>query len=114
LSLLNDVLFSIVSAKASSVYEAAVTEALARLTVTIRNHNANELWVVSSALEPAGSLARGALEACLGEGFFAAVVPPVFDCMRVVEDRDVSRVRICSYPPVLNFLIQGSRSASYY
>ena len=105
MSLLNDVLLSIVGAKAPGVYEAAVKVALPRLTASIGNYNANESWVASSALELAGSLARGAPETGLGEGFFAAIAPPVFDCMRVAEDRDVLQVRICSYSPLLNYLM---------
>ena len=36
----------------------------------------------------------GAPEAGLGEGFFAAIVPCVFDCLKVVEDWDVLQVRV--------------------
>jgi hypothetical protein len=96
LSLLNDILLSVVDAKASGVYEAAVKEALPRLTTSIGNYNASESWVASSALELIGSLARGAPETGLGEGFFAATAPTVFVCMRVAEDRDVLQVGSCS------------------
>ncbi|KAH9958982.1 ARM repeat-containing protein [Russula dissimulans] len=89
LSLLNDVLLAIVSSKAPGVYEAAVKQALPSLTAAIGSSNANECWVASSALELASSLARGAPETGLGEGFFAAIAPTLFDCLRVAEDRDV-------------------------
>jgi importin-9 len=89
LSILNDVLFSIVSAKASGVYEAAVKEALSKLMASIGSYNANKSWVASSPLELAGSLGRGAPETGLGEGFFAAIAPSIFDCIRVAEDRDI-------------------------
>ena len=39
----------------------------------------------------------GAPDAGLGEGFFAAIVPCVFDCLKVVEDWDVLQVR--ALPP---------------
>ena len=99
LSLLNDILLSTASSKTPGVYEATVKEALPRLTASIGNYNANESWVASSALELAGSLTRGAPETGLGEGFFAAIAPPVFDCMRVAEDRDVLQVRVCPTHP---------------
>jgi hypothetical protein len=56
-----------------------VKKALARFT-----RQSEIMRVSSSALELAGSLARGAPEVGLGKGFFATVAPPVFDCMRVV------------------------------
>jgi hypothetical protein len=93
-SLLNDVILSVASSNVSGVYEATVKEALPRLTAAIGSYNANESWVASSALELIGSLARGAPEAGLGEGFFAAIASTVFECMRVAEDRDVLQVRI--------------------
>lgn len=96
LSLLNDVLESIVSSEASGVYEATVKQTLPRLTASIANSNPNESWVASSALELIGSLARAAPETGLGEGFFAAIAPTLFDCLRVAEDRDVLQVRILS------------------
>ncbi|KAI0281277.1 ARM repeat-containing protein [Russula aff. rugulosa BPL654] len=89
MSLLNDILLSIASSKTSGVYEATVKQALPRLTASIGNYNANESWAASSALELTGSLTRAAPETGLGEGFFAAVAPTVFDCLRVAEDRDV-------------------------
>ena len=46
-------------------------------------------------LELIGSITLGAPEAGLGEGFFAAIVPCVFDCLKVVEDWDVLQVRAC-------------------
>jgi|SRR6266436_1322390 len=94
LSLLNDILLSIASSKTPGVYEATVKQALPRLTTSIGNYNANESWAASSALELTGSLARGAPETGLGEGFFAAVAPTVFECLRVAEDRDVLQVPI--------------------
>jgi hypothetical protein len=94
LSLLNDIVLSIVSSKSSGVYEATVKQALPRLTASIGNYNANESWAASSALELLGSLARGAPEEGLGEGFFAAVAPTIFECLGVAEDRDVLQVLI--------------------
>jgi importin-9 len=94
MSLLNDILLSIASSETPGVYEATVKQALPRLTTSIGNYNANESWAASSALELTGSLARGAPESGLGEGFFAAVAPSVFDCLRVAEDRDVLQVPI--------------------
>ncbi|KAF8262244.1 armadillo-type protein [Lactarius quietus] len=89
LSILNDVLISIASAKVPGVYETTVKQALPRLTAAIGTANADEWWVASSALELLGSIARGAPEAGLGEGFFAAIAPCVFDCLQIAEDRDV-------------------------
>ncbi|KAH8992921.1 ARM repeat-containing protein, partial [Lactarius akahatsu] len=89
LSILNDVFNSIASAKVPGVYETAVKQALPRLTASIGAANADESWVASSALDLIGSIARGAPETGLGEGFFAAIAPYVFDCLRVAEDRDV-------------------------
>ena len=101
LSILNDVLHFIASAKVPGVYETAVKQALPRLTASIGTANANESWVASSALELIGSVARGAPETGLGEGFFAAIAPCVFDCLRIAEDRDVLQVRVAfSVPPI--------------
>jgi hypothetical protein len=94
LSLLNDILLSTASSKTPGVYEATVKQALPRLTASIGNYNANESWAASSALELTGSLARAAPETGLGEGFFAAVAPTVFECLGVAEDRDVLQVFI--------------------
>ena len=94
LSLLNDILLSIASSMTPGVYEATVKQALPRLTASIGSYNANESWAASSALELTGSLVRGAPETGLGEGFFAAVAPTVFECLRVAEDRDVLQVPI--------------------
>jgi hypothetical protein len=93
LSILNDVLLSIASAKVPGVYETAVKQALPRLTASIGAANESEWWVASSALELLGSIARGAPEAGLGDGFFGAIAPCVFDCLKVAEDRDVLQVR---------------------
>lgn len=108
MSLLNDILLSIVGAKASGVYEAAVKEALPRLTASIGNYNTNESWVASSALELIGSLARGAPETGLGEGFFTVIAPTVFVCMRVAEDRDVLQVGSCSNLPIPRCLTRAA------
>ena len=105
LSLLNDILLSIASSKAPGVYEAAVKEALPRLTTAIGNYNANESWAASSALDLVGSLARGAPESGLGEGFFAAIAPTIFECLGVAEDRDVLQVHI-------SFLLASLESAN--
>jgi hypothetical protein len=99
LSILNDVLHSIASAKVPGVYETIVKQALPRLTASIGNANPNESWVASSALELLGSVTRGAPEAGLGEGFFAAIAPCVFDCLKVAEDRDVLQVRARTFFP---------------
>jgi importin-9 len=97
LSILSDVLYAIVSAKATGVYEAAVKYALPRLTASIGHANADETWVPSSALELIGTVVRGAPETGLGEGFFSAIAPSVFDCLKVAEDRDILQVRISTY-----------------
>ncbi|KAH9973321.1 ARM repeat-containing protein [Lactifluus volemus] len=89
LSILNDILYAIVTAKAPTIYETTVKYVLPRLIASIDNTNVNETWVPSSALELIGTLARGAPEAGLGEGFFAAIAPSVFNCLKVAEDRDV-------------------------
>jgi len=93
LSILNDVLHAIANAKGPGVYETAVKQSLPRLTASIGDASADESWVASSALELLGSLARGAPETGLGDGFFAAIAPSVFDCLKVAEDRDVLQVR---------------------
>jgi importin-9 len=94
LSLLNDILLSIASSKTLGVYKATVKQALPRPTASIRNYNANQSWAVLSALELTGSLVRGAPETGLGEGFFAAIAPMVFKCLRVAKDRNVLQVPI--------------------
>ena len=94
LSILNDVLHSIASAKVPGVYEITVKQTLPRLTASIGAAHADESWVASSALELITSVARGAPEAGLGEGFFAAIAPCVFDCLQLAEDRDVLQVRV--------------------
>ena len=103
LSLLNDILLSIASSKTPGVYEATVKQALPRLTAAIGSYNANESWAASSALELTGSLARGASETGLGEGFFAAIAPTVFECLRVAEDRDV--LQVPHFPPTHQSLV---------
>lgn len=89
LSILNDVLSSIASAKVPGVYETAVKQALPRLTASIGTASVDESWVASSALELISSVAGGAPETGLGEGFFAAIAPCVFECLKIAEDRDV-------------------------
>jgi importin-9 len=85
-----------------------VKEALPRLTASMGTYNTNESWVASSALELIGSLARGAPETGLGEGFFAAIAPAVFVCMRVAEDRDVLQVGSCSNSPIPRCLTRAA------
>ena len=113
LSVLSDVLYAIVTAKAPAVYETTVKYALPRLTASIANANADEPWVPSSALELIGTIGRGSPETGLGEGFFAAIAPSVFGCLKVAEDRDVLQVRILMYTFIRSRITSVFRTGFY-
>ncbi|ETW86593.1 hypothetical protein HETIRDRAFT_456575 [Heterobasidion irregulare TC 32-1] len=89
LSILTDIFSSIASSSTPGVYETAVRQALPQLSAAISNLNPKEAWITSSAIELISSLIEGAPESGLGEGFFAAVAPPLFNCLKTAEDRDI-------------------------
>lgn len=92
LSILTDIFSSIASSSTPGVYETAVRQALPQLSAAISNLNPKEAWITSSAIELISSLIEGAPESGLGEGFFAAVAPPLFNCLKTAEDRDILQV----------------------
>ncbi|KAI0045675.1 ARM repeat-containing protein [Auriscalpium vulgare] len=89
LSILTDLFSAIASSSTPGVYQTAVEQSLSKLAPAIGNTNAAESWIASSALDLVSSLARGAPDSGLGEGFFAAIAPQLFACLKVAEDRDV-------------------------
>ncbi|KAA1471630.1 ARM repeat-containing protein [Dentipellis sp. KUC8613] len=89
LSVLTDIFSSIAGSPTAGVYETAVKQTLPKLTAAIANSDPEQSWIASSAIELVTSLIEGAPDAGLGEGFFAAVAPNLFACMKVAEDRDV-------------------------
>ncbi|TFY66382.1 hypothetical protein EVG20_g4698, partial [Dentipellis fragilis] len=89
LSVLTDIFSSIAGSPTPGVYETAVKQTLPKLTAAIANSDPEQSWIASSAIELVTSLVEGAPDARLGEGFFAAVAPNLFACMKVAEDRDV-------------------------
>jgi importin-9 len=92
LSVLTD-LFTNLASSSPSVYEVLVKQAVPRLTEALNAANNEQSWAVSSALDLLASLAEGAPESGLGEGFFATIAPNVFATLKVAEDRDVLQVK---------------------
>ncbi|EKM84237.1 hypothetical protein AGABI1DRAFT_52094 [Agaricus bisporus var. burnettii JB137-S8] len=88
ISILTDVLESLAEAS-SGIYETVVENALPSLRQAIGNSKKEESWVASSAINLAASLARGAPESGLGQGFFSLLAPALFGCLGDAEDRDV-------------------------
>ncbi|THH14476.1 hypothetical protein EW146_g5852 [Bondarzewia mesenterica] len=88
LSMLSDIVTSIVSSSNSGVYQAAVRQALPRLGAAIGLSDPKQFWIASSAIELVSALVQGAPETGLGEGFFAAVADNLFNCLKTAEDRD--------------------------
>ncbi|KAL1950948.1 hypothetical protein VTO73DRAFT_97 [Trametes versicolor] len=89
ISILTDVLESLASSPAPGIYLTVVRQALPALCNAIMSSTAVDSWVASAAIELVSSLASGAPETGLGEGFFAMLAPSLFSCLRTTEDRDV-------------------------
>ncbi|KAI0066668.1 ARM repeat-containing protein [Artomyces pyxidatus] len=89
LSILTDLFSSIASSSTPGVYQVAVEQSLPKLAAAIGNVNPEESWIASSAIDLVSSLVEGAPESGIGDGFFAAVAPNLFSCLKVAEDRDV-------------------------
>lgn len=74
------------------MYQSVVKSALPSLCDAIAKATADESWITSSAIDLVTSIENGAPTDGLGEGFFAALAPSLFACLRVSEDRDVLQV----------------------
>lgn len=92
ISLLTDILASLAGSKAQGVYETVVKQALPALTNAIMASTEKEPWITGAAIDLASSLAQGAPESGLGDGFVSMLAPSLFLALRTVEDRDVIQV----------------------
>ncbi|KAF5352862.1 hypothetical protein D9756_006082 [Leucocoprinus leucothites] len=89
ISILTDILTTLAGAKSPGVYETVVKVALPSLSNAIASSKQEESWITSTAIDLVTSLARGAPESGLGDGFFALVAPALFASLGEAEDRDV-------------------------
>ncbi|KXN85718.1 Importin-9 [Leucoagaricus sp. SymC.cos] len=89
ISILTDILATLAGATASGVYEAVVKSALPPLNNAIAQAKKEESWIASTAIDLVTSLARGAPESGLGEGFFSLIAPALFASLGEAEDRDM-------------------------
>ncbi|THH01586.1 hypothetical protein EW145_g6890 [Phellinidium pouzarii] len=88
ISILTDILTSLAGSSCPGVYQAVVKVSLPTLCNAISAAPPGESWVTSSAIELITSLVNGSPNEGLGEGFFSALAPTLFECLRVTEDRD--------------------------
>ncbi|KAJ6520160.1 armadillo-type protein [Mycena sanguinolenta] len=89
LSNVDNILTSLASSSADGIYQTVVKQALPNLCQAMTAAPLDESWITSSAIELVSSLATGASEGNLGDGFFALLAPSLFKCLAVAEDRDV-------------------------
>ncbi|KAG9008099.1 hypothetical protein FRB90_009086, partial [Tulasnella sp. 427] len=89
LSVLTDVFVAIARCPVPGVYQAIVTIALPSLASAITQATQDQSWIVTSAIDLATSIMRGAPKGHLGEGFFNLLGPALFGCLLNTEDRDV-------------------------
>lgn len=94
ISLISGILETIARSPSSGVYEALIKAALPALRQALESSGPDSSWISSSALDLLTGIIRGVDSGKgLGEGFFAAIAPPLFACLRGAEDRDVLQVR---------------------
>jgi hypothetical protein len=96
MSLQSDILGSLAKSPAPGVYETVVKQVLPPLCHAIET--ASQSWVVGTAIDLAQSLASGAPESGLGEGFFALLAPGLFNVLHGTEHADVIQVRLSNGP----------------
>ncbi|KIO31746.1 polysaccharide lyase family 8 protein [Tulasnella calospora MUT 4182] len=89
LSVLTDVFVAIARCPVPGVYQAIVTIALPSLASAITQATQDQSWIVTSAIDLATSLMRGAPKGQLGDGFFNLLGPALFTCLLNTEDREV-------------------------
>ncbi|KAG8947886.1 hypothetical protein FRC04_010244 [Tulasnella sp. 424] len=89
LSVLTDVFVAIARCPVPGVYQAIVTIALPSLASAITQATQDQSWIVTSAIDLATSLMRGAPRGQLGDGFFNLLGPALFTCLLNTEDREV-------------------------
>ncbi|KAI0964512.1 hypothetical protein AcW1_001317 [Taiwanofungus camphoratus] len=89
ISILTDILETLAGSSSHGVYETVVKEALPALCNVIMASTAQEIWITGAAIDLVSSLVRGAPVGGLGDGFFSALAPSLFICMKTVEDREV-------------------------
>ncbi|KAL4070440.1 armadillo-type protein [Scleroderma citrinum] len=92
LCIFSDIVGSLATSSAESVYGTVVKQSLPTLCMAIANANPDESWIAGSAIDLVSSLVRGAPETGLGEGFFALLAPNLFNCLEHADDRDVLQV----------------------
>ena len=94
LSILDDLLTDLTRSPNAGVYQTVVSQALPTLCNALAQAKADESWIASSAIDLISSLARGASHGSLGEGFFAALAPTLFECMRCTQDQETLEVHV--------------------
>ncbi|KAG8898465.1 hypothetical protein FRC00_002797 [Tulasnella sp. 408] len=89
LTVLTEVFVAIARCPVPGVYQAIVTVALPSLATAITQATQDQAWVVTSAIDLATSLMRGAPKGQLGDGFFNLLGPALFTSLLNTEDREV-------------------------
>ena len=91
LSALTDLLSAMAASLAPGTYSTLVGEAFPPLVAIIMDpaESSGQVWLASSALELIVSVLEGGEKGNLGEGFVAALAPPLFECLTRTQDRDV-------------------------
>jgi len=105
ISLISGILETIAHFPSPGIYEALIKAALPPLRQALGSSGTDASWISSSALDLLTGIVKGVdNERGLGEGFFAAIAPPLFKCLREAEDRDVLQVRRDGFDVVLQIL----------
>ncbi|KAF7303143.1 ARM repeat-containing protein [Mycena kentingensis (nom. inval.)] len=89
LSNVDNILTSLASSEAEGIYQIVVKQALPNLCQAMTAAPLNESYITASAIDLVSSLASGAKEGALGDGFFAVLAPALFKSLSDAEDRDV-------------------------
>lgn len=106
-SVLTDVFTSLASSSAPGVYQILASQSLPNIVQAIGHVQTNESWLAGSGIELITSVMQGAPDGGLGEGFFAAFAPALFQCISTTEDREILVVSVSSsswsnHAPTLN------------
>jgi hypothetical protein len=91
-SVLADVLRYLAASRNAGVYEVVVQQALPTLAGAARGAGDDQSWVGESAFELLSSIVAAAPAGRLGDGFFAALAPALFDRLNATDDRDTLHV----------------------
>jgi len=88
-SVLTDVFTSIASSPSPGVYQTLASQSLPNIVQAIAHAPTTEAWLAGSGIELITSVIQGAPDGGLGDGFFAAFAPSLFQCIATTEDREI-------------------------